>query len=143
MTRPVWLLALALCLPAARAHDLQHTVAQSTAVVVRIAYPDGRPFSFEAYEVLRTGGTVPVQVGRTDLDGRIAFAPGRPGEWRVKAYSEDGHGVDLTLTTTASGILAGADRTVYERYTRVLVGVGLILGVFGLLNLYARRRRTR
>lgn len=137
-----WLLAAVLCLarPAA-AHDLQYSVTAGQAVVVKLFYVDNKPFSFEGYEIYRQGETLPYQVGRSDGQGRIAFLPDRAGAWRLKAISEDGHGLDFTLRTGAAAQVEAAEKPAYERYGRVIVGVAVILGLFGVLSLYVRRKR--
>lgn len=135
--------AALLCLahPAA-AHDLQYTVSGAQAVVVRLFHVDNKPFSFEGYEVYRAGEKLPYQVGRSDGQGRIAFLPDGAGEWRVKAISEDGHGLDFTLKTDAAARVETADKPAYERYGRIVVGIAVIFGLFGSLMLFARRRKT-
>jgi hypothetical protein len=56
-------------------------------------------------------------------------------------FSEDGHGLDIALETGPGWTLAGAERPLFERYARVLVGVGVLLGIFGAISLFYRRRR--
>ena len=134
-----------LCLLAAcatHAHDLQHTVTAAQAVVIRMFYVDNTPFSFEGYEIYRDGEKLPYQVGRTDSQGRIAFLPDRAATWRVKAFSEDGHGQDFKLTTDAAAILTGAEKPAFERYGRIGVGVAVILGLFGFLALFVNRKKA-
>ncbi len=126
---------------ASHAHDLQYSVGDGQAVVVRLHYIDDKPFNFESYEVYRAGDKLPYQVGRTDSQGRIAFLPDKPDKWRVKAISEDGHGLDFTLTTNAGAHIEQHAQPVYERYGRIIVGVAVILGLFGLVNLYLKRRK--
>lgn len=126
---------------AAQAHDLQYTVTGGQAVVVKLFYADNTAFSFEGYEIYPEGEKLPVQVGRTDARGRIAFLPDRAGTWRIKAISEDGHGLDFTLATDAAASLVGSDKPVYERYGRIVAGVALILGLFGIISLYVKRKR--
>ncbi|EFK95251.1 conserved hypothetical protein, secreted, partial [sediment metagenome] len=118
------LLAVAMVLAApALGHDLQYSVTGGQALVVRLFYADDSPFAFEAYEVYPEGGQLPVQVGRTDAQGRIAFLPDKAGTWRIRTISEDGHGLDFTLKTDAAARLQGADKPLYERYGRIVVGV--------------------
>lgn len=138
---PRWLLLLYLLAAPVSAHDLQYTVVSGQAVVVRLFYADNSPFSFEAYEIYPEGSDLPIQVGRTDAHGHVAFLPDKAGKWRVKAMSEDGHGLDFTLTTDAAAALAGSEKPIYERYGRVVVGVAVILGLFGFINLYVKRKR--
>ena len=134
-------LALALCggLPGrALAHDLQHRIEEGTAVCVELFFADGNEFDFESYEVYRASEEIPFQVGRTDAHGRIVFLPDRAGTWRIKAFSEDGHGAEFSFTTDVKGEVRGADRPLFERHLRIIVGVSVIFGLFGLLTLLRR-----
>jgi nickel transport protein len=136
------LLSLALRTPDATAHDLQYSVASGQAVVVKLFYVDNTPFSFEAYEVYRQGETLPYQVGRTDSLGRIAFLPDKAATWRVKAISEDGHGLDFSLSSDAAAQVENSDKPIYERYGRIVIGIAVILGLFGFINLYLKRKKA-
>ena len=134
-------LCLMALLPAsALAHDLQYAIEPGKAVVVRLFYTDTAKFSFEGYEVFRDGEKIPFQVGRTDALGRLAFLPDRAGTWRVKATSGDGHGVEFTLKADADAVVSGVERPFFDRHARVVAGVGILLGLFGLLSLFVRRK---
>jgi nickel transport protein len=125
------------------AHDLQYTVGSAqAAVVIKMFYVDNSPFTFEGYEIYREGEKLPYQVGRTDSQGRIAFLPDRAATWRIKASSEDGHGLDFKLSTDAAAVLSGTEKPFYERYARIAVGVAVILGLFGFLRLYVKRKKS-
>lgn len=134
-----WLLLAAA--PAA-AHDLHYEVTEAEGILVRLYYPDGTAFAYEAYEIYPQGEAVPFQVGRTDAQGRIAFVAPGPGRYRLRATSEDGHGVAFELEAGAGGSLAAAQRPLYERYQRLFVGLGILLGVFGLVSLFYGRKRS-
>jgi len=143
--KPVHLLApLAFLLAAwpVHGHDLQHTVTGAQAVVIKLFYVDNTPFSFEGYEIYREDEKLPYQVGRTDSQGRIAFLPDRAATWRVKAFSEDGHGQDFKVSTDTAAQVSGAEKPAFERYGRIAVGVAVILGLFGILNLFVKRKKT-
>jgi len=116
------------------AHDVEHTVAIEQAVVVHLYEDNHVPFAGEHVEVYGPGDTKPFLVERTDGEGRIAFFPDREGEWKLKAYSEDGHGVDLTIDTRKLGPIqpsqGDANFGVDRRSTAVL-GIGIILSIFG------------
>ncbi len=126
----------------AHAHDLQHTVSSAPAVVIRMSYVDNTPFAFEGYEIYRDGEKLPYQVGRTDRQGRIAFLPDGAGNWRVRAFSEDGHGQDFKLSTDAAAQVSGSEQPAFERYGRIAIGVAVILGLFGILNLFVKRKKA-
>lgn len=108
--------------------------------MIELRYPDGSPFAFEAYEVHRGEEKAPHQVGRTDAAGRIAFLPDGPAHWRVRAFSEDGHGLDVRVESTEAGVVEAAGSSAYDRFTRIAVGVAVILGLFGILKLFVKRR---
>lgn len=127
---------------AAHAHDLQYTVTGGQAVVIKLFYVDNTPFTFEGYEIYREGEKLPYQVGRTDKQGRIAFLPDTAAQWQIKVISEDGHGLDFKLSTDAAAALSGSEKPLFERYSRIFIGVAFILGVFGALNLYLKRRKN-
>ena len=134
-------LALALCgwLPGrALAHDLQHRIEEGAAVSVELFFADGNEFDFESYEVYRAGEEIPYQVGRTDAHGRVVFLPDRAGTWRIKAFSEDGHGADFSFSTGLEGAVRDANEPLFERHLRIIVGVAVIFGLFGLLTLFRR-----
>ena len=102
-----WLIGGFLLMPLpAFAHDLQYTVVGGQAVVIKLFYADNTPFTFEGYEIFRDGEKLPYQVGRTDSQGRIAFLPDQAANWRVKAISEDGHGLDFKLSTDSAAAKA-------------------------------------
>jgi len=129
------------CWPAL-AHDLHHSVSRGEAVVIQLYFADGREFSFQSYEIYPEGGKVPDQVGRTDYQGRIVFIPDHAGTWRIKAFSEDGHGLDISLETDGQNALLEVAKPLFDRYSRIFVGLAVILGFFGVLMLFTRRRKA-
>ena len=133
-------IALALWLPGqALAHDLQHRIGEAAAVSVELFFADGTAFAFESYEVYRAGDEIPFQVGRTDAQGRVVFLPDRAGTWRIKAFAEDGHGADFSFSTGARGDVKGGRESFLDRHLRIIAGVSVIFGVFGLISLLTRR----
>jgi nickel transport protein len=132
-------LVIAVAAGTAQAHDLQHQIDEAAAVSVRLSFADGSDFAFESYEVYRSGDEILFQVGRTDLQGRIVFLPDRAGTWRIKAFSEEGHGTDFSFTTGAAGGVRDANKPFLERHLRIVVGVSVIFGAFGLVDLMMRR----
>lgn len=127
---------------AAGAHEVHHAIAATHAVSVSLAYADGSPFAYEKYELYAEGKEAPAQVGNTDAAGRAVFIPGETRNWRIKAWSADGHGVDLRFespapsTSPAATVDAGPDRA-----TPALLGLALILAAFGAYQLFLGRKR--
>jgi nickel transport protein len=144
-------------LPAA-AHHVGYEVDRGEAVVVSLAYGNGSPLAFDRYEIIAEGEEAPYQSGITDAMGRIVFLPDRTSTWRVRVFSEDGHGADFTFEAgPAEPAAAGPDREpvntlmpevveaenkrLVERFAGPVFGVGIILSAFALFSLFARRRR--
>lgn len=125
----------------AACHDVVLEATRGDAVLLDLRHHNGSPFSHESYEIRPEGGEIPFQSGRTDANGRIAFAPGRASTWRLVARSEDGHGIDTTFETTAPGTVEVPPRSPFDRFPRIFAGVGVILGIFGLWQLIAGRTR--
>jgi nickel transport protein len=137
-------LLLGTCLPsAALGHELRHSVGEGRAAFVAVSRADGRAFAGEGYEIFRGQETSPFQVGRTDVHGRLAFFPDRAGAWRVKVFSEDGHGLELALSTDEEGDLERREAPSLPGHLRILVGVCILFGLFGLVQLFWRTRSER
>ena len=143
MTAGAWIIpALLFGMPGpAACHEVVLEATRGDAVLLDLRHHDGSPFSHESYEIRPEGGEVAFQSGRTDANGRIAFAPGRASTWRLVARSEDGHGIDTSFETTGPGSVEIAPRSPFDRFPRIVAGVGVILGIFGLWQLLAGRTR--
>lgn len=131
-------LLLVLAAPVA-AHEVRIEQSTAAATVVRLSYADGQPFAFEAYELYRAEANTPFQVGRTNAEGTLAFVPGSATSWRLKAFSADGHGVERHIQVAASPPSPPAGASA-PRWTLALAGLGAILGIFGLIQLIARKK---
>lgn len=134
-----------LALPAAlyacvlHAHALSHSAQLGSAIIVELRYGDGSAFSYESTEVYRPGETVPFLAGRTDANGCLAFVPDREGDWRVRAFSEDGHGGDFTVAAALGGE-PPAPELRFAGLSGLLIGVSTLFGLFGLWSLFLRRK---
>ncbi len=138
--------AMALLLAApAQAHEVVNQVQRQQAVAVTLQYSDGEPFSYETYELYAGQGTTPVQTGRTDSQGRVVFLPGEEATMRLRAFSADGHGVDLRFKVPAASpegtVHASAIATdKLDRPAKLLVGLAVILALFAGWQLFVRQR---
>ena len=135
-------LLLIVCTGTAAAHEINHVVAAVNAVSVSLTYADGSPFAYEKYELYAQGKSSPVQVGKTDDYGRVTFMADDVGQWRLKAYSADGHGIDFRFASPAAlqPNTSEADKPVPNRLSLMLFGLGLILSIFGLYQLLGRKK---
>jgi nickel transport protein len=137
----VILLLLLTSASAAPGHQLEYEITRDNAVVVRFYFADGTPFSYESYEIFREGEDIIFQSGRTDDYGRLSFLPDRDGNWRIRTFSEDGHGLDITVPVDDQIAPQITERSWTERYARLIVGVAFIFGFFGIISLFLRRKK--
>jgi len=133
-------LLLALSSFSALAHEVHHAIEPANAVSVRLTFADGQPFAFEAFEVYAAGSDRPLAVGRTDALGRAVFVPPETGEVRLRAFAADGHGVDLKLNPPRGGEAVAAAVT-EDRASKIILGAGILLALFGLIQLVLRRKK--
>lgn len=125
------------------AHEVHGRQQLLPVTVITLTYADGKPFAYEQFELTAQGAEAPSQVGRTDALGRVAVLPvsGKPLE--LVATSKDGHGTRLTLPANDSSAVPPAP-TIAEtpRWMLLVSGVSILFGIFGLLQLFLRSRRT-
>lgn len=122
------------------AHDLLHNVTQKEAVIVTLTYPDGEPFSYEPYTLYAPASdTVPYQKGVTAQNGTVAFYPDISGTWTLKAASADGHGAVISYEATP-GKSSSANGAGMPYWQRLVTGVALIFGFFGLFVLFKPKK---
>lgn len=141
----ILLAAMALLFSApARSHEVINQIQLQQAVTVTLKYSDGEPFSYETYELYGGQGKTPVQTGRTDLHGRVVFVPGQEESMRLRAFSADGHGVDLRFAVPAlaqgpAGSTASTSAA-FGRSAKVLIGLAVILALFAGWQLFLRQK---
>ena len=137
-----WLALLMFAATLAQAHEVHHRIEATGAVLVTLTYANGQPFAYEKYALTPAGLETPQQVGNTDAQGRIAFVPGSVEKWRLQATSADGHGVNLDFSapaTQASSVAAATDLAA-PRWLLAVLGLSLIFGIFGLIQLLTRKK---
>ncbi len=136
------LLAVALNATPTLAHEVHLSQQTTQAVLLELTYADGQPFAFEAYELYPAGAEMPAQVGRTNAQGQLSFVPGKEGQWRIKAFSGDGHGMDqmLQVQVSPSGTQSPPSQET-DRPSRIILGLALILALFGAYQLWGRYKK--
>lgn len=130
----------------AEAHAMLHEVVDGEAVTLRLSYGGADQPLFGPYEVFAPGLETSFQSGRVNALGEVSFRPDRPGTWRVRVATEDGHGAVIRLEVDEAGVAAALSTEhghAHGHWPRVVAALGYLLGVFGLLALWrARRPRT-
>jgi nickel transport protein len=114
---------------------------QEARVILRLHHADDTPLAEAGYELSVAGAEVPYQSGKTDTLGRVVFSPGDTREWRLRVFSEDGHGIDTRFELTPGTVShAHADHTDLD-ITKLVLGIGILLSGFAMMMLYAKRKR--
>lgn len=125
------------------AHEVQHELSRGQGTTtVKLSYADGEPFSFERYEIFADGNPTPAQTGRTDEKGQVLIQGHAEKEWRLRAFTVDGHGTEVRFDVRASGGGGLFAAAASDRYVRMLAGVSVILALFGALRLFLRNKRS-
>jgi nickel transport protein len=125
------------------AHEVHTHVETTPLTVVTLSYADGKPFAYEQFEVTPQGNEVPSQVGRTDALGRAAILPVAGKALELVATTKDGHGARLALRASdASAVSPAPTFSEPPRWMQFATGAGILFGLFGLLQLFTRRKET-
>lgn len=108
-------------------------------------YENGKALVFAEATVFAPGAGVTIhQQGFTDRTGRFAFLPDQPGEWRIVVDDGLGHRAERRVSVPEAGAavpLGGWGRP--DRLSAAVLGVGIVMTLFGGWALGAARRRTR
>ena len=126
------------------AHSWQGTVA-----LVQFAYAGGQVPTYAKVEVYSPADAkVEFQNGRTDAQGRFAFMPDTPGQWRIIMADNMGHRVVHETTVAENGgaaPTADAATDAWGRFAtplRALLGVSLLLNLGTMSVLWRQRRKA-
>jgi len=121
------------------AHNLKHTVSWEESMTITLQFIKEGDFSFQSYEVYAPKTKIPFQVGRSDAQGRVVFLPDHSGKWRVKIFSEDGHGkiieVDIDKSKNGQKIVQNTSAE-----GRLLLGFLLLFSIFGVIYFTKRKK---
>ena len=133
----VWLLILLLC-GLASAHTVDYQIDGKQAVVTTVRLAED-PASYSEYELFAPDiSETPFQLGRSDALGRITFVPNKPGLWRMKVSADSQHGLhgkEIEIKVDEQMIAEIDSRPLVSTHTRLVVGISLLFGLFGLVSL--------
>ncbi|MBQ7156052.1 MAG: hypothetical protein IJR85_10935 [Synergistaceae bacterium] len=129
-------LMLVLCACQAYAHGTGYRHSGLKAVALEFFYSDGEKMSYREARVFSPRDEkFAVQTGRTDEEGRFAFVPDCPGEWRVIVRDEEGHQCTASVGVRDEGLgargegLARKDDARPEMLIRAILGVSLLFNI--------------
>lgn len=129
----------------ASAH-LVHYDVQNKGVTARIFYAANDPASYSPYELYGPGDVEPHATGRTDRNGMVSFFPDRAGEWKIKVSGDSAHGshgVAIAVKIDQALDLESFRKPPALEHTRIITGVSIIFGFFGLYAFFRSRKTGR
>jgi nickel transport protein len=126
-------------------HSINYHVEQK-GIAVRAFYSEKEPSSYSRYEIWGPGDRedLPHQTGRTDKNGFLSFVPDRAGTWKIRLWGESSHGyhgftaevkVDKELN------LESFSKPLVAAHTKLITGLSLIFGIFGIYAFLKSRRK--
>lgn len=139
----LWLLLLTAL---ATAHSVDYQVDSAKAIVVTARFSDEDVASYSPFEVFRPQEKIAFQTGRTDQLGRVVFAPDKPGTWLVKVQAESTHGlhgISVPIEVGQDALVINYKRPLVATHTKLVVGVALLFGFFGLLSLFRKGQAVK
>ncbi len=147
VARLVFLLPLVLSLGETESsgHSIHYQVLQK-GIAVRAFYSEKDPSSYSSYEIWGPGDRedLPHQTGRTDKNGFLAFVPDRAGTWKIRLWGESSHGYHgfTTEIKVDQGLnLESFSKPLLATHTKLITGLSLIFGIFGIYALLRSRKR--
>ena len=123
-------------------HNLQHTISKEKSIVVSFSFAQEDDFSFQSYEVYAPNTEIPFAVGRTDTLSRLSFLPNAKGSWRVKVFSQDGHGKIVNVEVDEN-IEAKIETNSSNTLLKALIGIMLLFGVFGFIYIKKDKKNEK
>jgi nickel transport protein len=135
------LLALLGYAPMILSHGVGLHIDRQEAGVIQLHHDDATPMAEAGYELSVVGASAPYQSGKTDALGRVVFIPGDVRAWRLRVFSEDGHGIDTTFELTPGAISHSHADHVDSDITKLVLGIGILLSGFGILMMFTKRKR--
>jgi nickel transport protein len=130
--------------PGANAHSIHYDV-QQKGMAVRVYYSDKDPAAYSQYELYGPGDKEPHQTGRSDNNGYIGFVPDRPGTWKLQIWGESSHGfhgVTTEIKVDQALNLESFSKPLVATYTKLVTGISIVFGLFGVYALWTSRRGT-
>ena len=105
--------------------------------------------SYARVTILSPDAEPTFQSGRTDKNGRFCFFPDAAGDWEVVVDDEIGHRlevdvpIDEQLAWEEVSDSAGAKQMAFSRNERMIVGLSMLFGLFGVMSRVKHRKGNR
>ncbi len=138
-----WITPLLLFISPLFGHSIHYDV-QQKGISIKVFYSKDDPSSYSQYELYGPDDSQPHQTGRTDKNGFVSFVPDRAGIWKLKVWGESTHGFHgLTIEVKVDQALQleSFSKPLIATYTKLVVGISIIFGLFGIYALWKSRKK--
>ena len=130
MRKLLLVLMLTLWACEAYAHGVGYRQSEFRAVSLEFFYSTGEKMSYREAKVYSpSDDKFAVQTGRTDEQGRFAFIPDVPGEWRVIVCDEEGHQCNATVSISETLRAEVHEDSSENLLVRAILGVSIIFNI--------------
>lgn len=115
------------------AHGIKYSLG-SGGIVVRASFDNNQPANGLYVAVFAPGSSDKFQTGKSDLNGRFVFFPDRAGDWEVVAFDKMGHRLEIKIPVNeAMKVGKKMEGHSIPLLLKVVIGLSIIFGVFGLI----------
>ena len=138
------IVAMFLSISSLFAHSVEHEF-HDGAMAVKLLL-GSEPASFAPYTLYAPNASLPFQEGQSDKNGIVAFMPDRAGMWKLVATpgsDHGGHQFNITFEVNDKNVKVWDSAPLFARYTQVITGISLIIGLFGMLLAWKSRRVSK
>lgn len=122
-------------------HGVGLEIDRQEATVIRLHHDDGTPLADASYELSRGGKDLPYQSGQTDASGRVVFIADDAGQWHLRVFSQDGHGIDERFDVNPNLAQPRRENQAVSGLTKMVLGIGILFSGFGLMMLFVKRSK--
>ena len=125
----IFLLTLCVC-NSSYAHGVGFRESKFRATALEFFYSTGEEMSYcEARVFSPNDAKFAAQTGRTDEQGRLAFIPDVPGEWRVIVRDNEGHQCEARVNVSETLSASVHEESGDDLWFRALLGVSIIFNI--------------
>lgn len=137
-----FVLLLVLSISSLFGHSVEHSL-HDGAMAVKLLL-GSEPASFAPYTLYAPNASLPFQEGQSDKNGVVAFMPDRSGTWKLVATpgsDHGGHQFNITFKVNDQHVIVWNSAPLFTRYTQMITGISLIIGLFGILLAWKARKK--
>ena len=138
------LATLAILFGLALAHGISYNITRGQAVIINANFSASIPAKHAKVRIYQGESALAMQIAQTDENGKLAFLPPAPGNYRIEIASQSDHGEHKSEFNVEIGDDFGVskyDELAFAKYQGILSVIGILLGFFGIIALIKSKKR--